>query len=86
MKLDLRTKVALVINFTDSIGEGYAYYDRDFANKSGGPDFEKLEIVGVASGVNVPSCGPVYRLDDEYLEVADKILSMVRAELEAAKS
>ena len=64
--LTLKDRVALVIHFYDSVGEGYAYYDEKYL--SGGKiDFDKCEREDYCR-----------ELDAKYYEAAGQIIDLIK--------
>lgn len=95
MKLTLRDKIALWIHFTDSIGEGYGYFDSDFIDykKTSCQDYIRWEKVTKEYNVCkhnyntcIPPCNYLKHLDCEYFNVADRILELVKNDMPILQS
>ena len=70
MTLDLRTRIAYLIHFSDSISEGYFYGDSSYVTEKNGkimPLWDKI-------------VKDFYRISDGYFQVADMILEEVRSD------
>lgn len=74
MSLDLKTRVALLIHFNDSIGESYAYFNRDYVQYNHNVSPIGKEILWD----KIEEDKYHLEIDEDYFDVAEEIISIVK--------